>query len=218
MIEVEDETDGLTAHERVYRVLRNRILSGEMAPGDSLTLRGLAEELGVSMTPAREAVRRLVAERALAMTASGRVATPVPDVRTMEQLYHARMLLEVDLAVRALPRIDAAAIARLTALDADMGTAIASGSAAAYVRANNAFHSALYEPAEAPALMALVQSIWLQTAPMMRRIYAHLGTGTLVDYHASALAALAARNPVALAEAIRSDLTQGAALMAGQTG
>jgi DNA-binding GntR family transcriptional regulator len=49
------------AHERVYKALRRRILSGEIKPGDALTLRGVAAELGVSMTPAREAVRRLAA-------------------------------------------------------------------------------------------------------------------------------------------------------------
>ena len=47
-----------------------------MAPGEALTLRGVAGELGVSMTPAREAVRRLAAEGALAMSASGRVSAP----------------------------------------------------------------------------------------------------------------------------------------------
>ena len=88
------QTADISTHERVYRVLRARILSGEMAPGDSVTLRGLAEELGVSMTPAREAVRRLVAERALRMTASGRVAIPAPGARRLEELFRARELLK----------------------------------------------------------------------------------------------------------------------------
>ena len=53
------------AHERVYRALRTRIMHGEMAPGAALTLRGIGKDFDVSMTPAREAVRRLVAEGAL---------------------------------------------------------------------------------------------------------------------------------------------------------
>ena len=48
-------------HDRVYRALRSRIMHGEMAPGQALTLRGIGKEFGVSMTPAREAVRRLAA-------------------------------------------------------------------------------------------------------------------------------------------------------------
>ena len=66
---------GLPAHERVYRSLRARIMHGLIAPGVSMTLRGIAAEFDVSTTPAREAVRRLVAEGALKLSASGRVST-----------------------------------------------------------------------------------------------------------------------------------------------
>ncbi len=52
-----------SAHDRVYRGLRSRIMHGEIAPGQALTLRGVGAEFDVSMTPAREAVRRLVGRR-----------------------------------------------------------------------------------------------------------------------------------------------------------
>lgn len=207
------ENHAATAHERVYRALRARILAGEMAPGAALTLRGIAEDLGVSMTPAREAVRRLVAERALAMGPSGRVTVPVPDARTLDELFAARRLLEPELAVRALPNVDRRLVARLGSLDEAIDAAIAAGDAAAYVRANNAFHATLYARADSPALMALVESVWLQTAPMMRRVYGRLGTAALADYHGAALEALAARDPGALRAAIRQDIDQGAALL-----
>jgi DNA-binding GntR family transcriptional regulator len=207
------ETANLPAHERVYRALRARILSGEMAPGDQVTLRGLAEELGVSMTPVREAVRRLAAERALQMTASGRVAVPAPGARRLEELFRARELLEPELAIRALPNVDKSIISALCAIDAAIDGYLAEGDAAGYVQANNAFHTKLYALADAPALMALVESIWLQTAPVMRRIYGRLGTAALTDYHEATLAALASRDAGALADAIRADVTQGAALL-----
>ena len=52
----------VSTHDKVYRGLRSQIMYGEIAPGAALTLRGIGAEYGVSMTPAREAVRRLVAE------------------------------------------------------------------------------------------------------------------------------------------------------------
>jgi len=204
---------GPPAHERVYRALRARILSGEMAPGDSVTIRGLAEALDVSMTPAREAVRRLVAERALAMTASGRVAVPVPDAGRLDELFRARELLEPELAARALLRADKRLIARMQSLDAEIHRCVTRGDAAGYVRANTAFHSTLYARAQAPAMVALVESVWLQTAPFMRRIYGRLETAALAHYHEAALEALAAGDAEALAEAIRSDIAQGADLL-----
>ncbi|MDT8344457.1 MAG: GntR family transcriptional regulator [Thermohalobaculum sp.] len=201
------------AHEAVYRALRAQILDGALAPGASLTLRGVAEGLGVSMTPAREAVRRLVAERALMMTDTGRVQVPLPDAAALDELFRARSLLEPELALRALPRADKALIADLRALDDRVEDRLAAGDAGGYVRANNAFHAALYARAQAPALMALVESVWLQTSPVMRRVYGRIGTGALVDYHEAALDALAARDAAALASAIRSDVEQGAALV-----
>jgi DNA-binding GntR family transcriptional regulator len=213
MLEKVTETDTLPAHERVYRALRGKILSGEMAPGDSVTLRGLAEDLAVSMTPAREAVRRLVAERALSMTASGRVAIPSPDARRLQELFRARELLEPELAVRALPNTGKATISTLRRIDLAIDRYVAEGDAAGYVQANNAFHTTLYALADAPALMALVESVWLQTAPVMRRVYGRLGTASLTDYHEATLAALADRDAAALADAIRRDVTQGAALL-----
>jgi len=213
MLEKVTQTGTLPAHERVYRALRGKILSGEMAPGDQVTLRGLAEELAVSMTPAREAVRRLVAERALSMTASGRVAIPAPSARRLQELFRARELLEPELAVRALPNTGKATIATLRRIDLAIDQYVAEGNAAGYVQANNAFHTTLYTLADAPALMALVESVWLQTAPVMRRVYGRLGTASLTDYHEATLAALADRDAAALADAIRRDVTQGAALL-----
>ena len=207
-----DETQ--PAHERVYRALRARILSGGMAPGDSLTLRGVAEALEVSMTPAREAVRRLAAERALEMTPSGRILVPTPGPAQLDELFRARALLEPELAIRALPNMDTRLIDALRRCDDALGRHVAAGDVAGYVRANNTFHTTLYARAGAPALMALVESVWLQTAPVMRRVYGRLGTQALTDYHETALVALAARNAEALAQAIRDDVGQGAALVA----
>jgi len=207
------ETADLPAHERVYRTLRARILAGEMVPGESLTLRGLAESLGVSMTPAREAVRRLVAERALEMTASGRISVPAPDMARLAELFRARELLEPELAIRAAPKVTKATIQAMHEIDSAIDHCLAEGDAVGYVRANTDFHATLYALAEAPALMALVESVWLQTAPFMRRIYGRLGTAALTDYHEAALAALAARDVGALAAAIREDVAQGAAML-----
>ncbi|MGR3463117.1 MAG: GntR family transcriptional regulator, partial [Roseovarius sp.] len=74
------------AHDRIYRGLRTRIMHGEIAPGQALTLRGIAAEFGVSMTPAREALRRLAAEGALTLSSSGRVSTPELGNERIEEL------------------------------------------------------------------------------------------------------------------------------------
>lgn len=209
----DDIDNGVPTHERVYRMLRRAILHGAMSPGDALTLRGIAEQLAVSMTPAREAVRRLVAERALEMTASGRILVPRPDADRLDELFKARLLLEPELARRAGIRAGIGLKAKLQRIDAEIDHDLNSGDASAYIRNNTRFHGVLYEAAEAPALLALVESVWLQTAPMMRRVYGRLGTKGLTDYHEAALEALTTRNCDALASAIHADVAQGRDLM-----
>lgn len=206
--------DDIPAHERVYRDLRSRILHGELAPGQAVTLRGLAESLGVSMTPAREAVGRLVAERALEETATGRVRAPVATPEALSELTAARALLEPELAARALPNADSALVAALRRADEAVEAALADGDAAGYVRANTAFHRTLYLAANAPALLALVESVWLQLNPSMRVVTGRAGTAGLADHHAEALAALAARDEAALRAAIAADARQAGGLIA----
>jgi DNA-binding GntR family transcriptional regulator len=203
----------LPAYERVYRALRTRILHGEMVPGQAVTLRGLAADLGVSITPVREAVRRLIAERALEMTPTGRVLCPVLDRGALEALLTARALLEPELAARAIAHADQTLLADLHRLDNALESAIARGEAEAYVRTNTAFHATLHAAARAPALVALVESVWLQLNPSMRVLTGRLGTASLADHHAEAMAALAARDETALRAAIRADVMQAAALL-----
>jgi DNA-binding GntR family transcriptional regulator len=206
------------AHERVYQALRLRILHGALAPGQAVTVRGLAEQLDVSMTPAREAVRRLIAERALAMTPTGRVQAKVPSLADLDALTVARTLLEPELAARALPRADASLVERLKRLDGGVNAALRDGDPAAYVRANTAFHVALYEAAGAPALMALVESIWLQLNPSMRVMAGRAGTADLADQHAAAIAALSDGDEAALRTAIRADVAQSRSTLTGARG
>ena len=88
---------GLPAHERVYRRLRTMVLFGELEPGQAVTIQGLTDQLGVGMTPVREALRRLIAEGALAFQDNRRICVPVLDAAAVEQLGLARAALELSL-------------------------------------------------------------------------------------------------------------------------
>jgi DNA-binding GntR family transcriptional regulator len=200
---------GLTAHERVYRTLRTRVMHGQIAPGQALTLRGIAAEFGVSMTPAREAVRRLVAEGALKLSASGRVSTPELTPERIEELAALRALLEPELASRALPRAHAALIDRMATINAVIDETIARGDASGYVRTNLEFHRTLYLRAQAPAMLAMLETVWLQLGPTMRSLYARLGRRQASELHRKIIAALRAGDEPGLRLAIRADVTQG---------
>lgn len=205
----------LSAHDRVYRSLRTRVMHGELPPGQALTLRGIGRDFGVSMTPAREAVQRLVAEGALTISASGRVSTPELGTDRIEELASIRALLEPELGSRALPRAHPALIDRMEAINAAITDAVGRGDAVTYVRTNLEFHRTLYLRAQSPAMLALVETLWLQLGPTMRALYGRLRRNTPPPHHRMILGALKAGDEPGLRLALRTDVTQGLRHLAG---
>lgn len=202
------------AHDRVYRSLRARIMQGDIAPGHGLTLRGIGKEFGVSMTPAREAARRLAAEGALTMSSSGRISTPELSNERIEELAALRALIEVELASRALPRAHMALIERLQTINAAVSEAVAHRDAVSYIRTNLEFHRTLYLRAQAPAMLAMAETVWLQMGPTMRALYGRLRQTEPPPHHRLIIAALRAGDEPGLRLAVRSDVTQGLRMLA----
>ncbi|EIE52792.1 GntR family transcriptional regulator [Salipiger aestuarii] len=203
-----------SAHDRVYRGLRGQIMLGQIAPGVALTLRGIGKSFDVSMTPAREAVRRLVAEGALSMSSSGRVSTPELSNERIEELAALRALIEVELASRALPRAHMALIDRLQAINGTISEVVANRDAVGYIRANLEFHRTLYLRAQAPAMLAMCETVWLQMGPTMRVLYVRLRRSEAPQFHKLIIAALKAGDEPGLRLAVRSDVTQGLRMLA----
>lgn len=203
------------ANERLYRSLRQQVMHGELAPGQPLTLRGIGKQFGVSMTPAREAVRRLVAEGALTLSSSGRVATWELTPDRIEELAAIRAMLEPEMAARALPRAHFALIERLAAINTQNAEAVARHDAVSYVRTNLEFHRTLYLRAQTPAMLAICETVWLQLGPTMRALYARLRRKEAPPYHRMILAALKAGDEPGLRLAVRTDVTQGLRHLAG---
>ncbi|WP_347266779.1 GntR family transcriptional regulator [Paracoccus sp. (in: a-proteobacteria)] len=197
------------AHERLYRSLRQRIMLGELPPGLPMTLRGIAAEHRVSMTPAREAVRRLVAEGALSLSSSGRISTPELSVERIEELAALRGLIEPELAARALPRAHNALIERMVVINAAIGAAAEGHDAIGYIRTNLEFHRLLYLRAQAPAMLAILETVWLQLGPTMRALYGRVKRNEPPRHHRMILASLRAGDEPGLRLAVRADVTHG---------
>jgi len=206
---------GGAAHDRLYRSLRGRIMYGELAPGAALTLRGIGKDYGVSVTPVREAMRRLVAEGALSLSASGRITTPELTDDRIEELAALRSLLEPELAIRALPRAHLALIDRMETINRAIAEQIAKHDASGYIRTNLEFHRTLYLRAQAPAMLAMVETVWLQMGPTMKALYGRLNRTEVPKNHRLIVAALRAGDEPGLRLAVRADVTQGLRLLAG---
>jgi DNA-binding GntR family transcriptional regulator len=214
---VAPEPEGLLLHASVYNDLRRRFITGQMIPGVSLSTRGLAQALGVSQTPVREALSRLAAEGAVQIRSKRKVGIPPMTPDRFEDLLRCRLLLEPESAVRALPYMTSARLRRLRELDAAIDAALKSGDVDAYMEGNFAFHFTLYRAHPSKTLNQLIETLWLQFGPYMRVVYGRFGTANLVDQHALALEALGQGDEAGLRQAIRGDIADGMGLI-GRSG
>lgn len=201
--------ENLPAHERIYRLIRDKILFGDLAPGQAVTIQGLADETGTSMTPVREAIRRLTAEGALEFQGNRRVSVPVLGRQGFGELAVARLAIESELAEMAAKNMDSKAIDALEVTDDLVNMAIKSGDVRKYMHANHAFHFFLYERANSHVLLPLVKTLWLRYGPLSKIICGRVGTINLIDQHEEAIAALRNGDAAAAGQAIRRDIEQG---------
>lgn len=200
---------GLPAHELVYRQLRELVLFGELAPGQAVTIQGLADRLQAGMMPVREGIRRLTAEGALASQGNRRVQVPALGPGNISELIFARASIEPQLMLRAAQNADDAAIEALVAEDALLDAAIGAGDVGGYLRHNFRFHEMVYDMADAPILRDIALGMWLRFGPSLRVVCGRLGTSNLTDQHKEALSAMRAGDAESAARAIREDVIQG---------
>jgi DNA-binding GntR family transcriptional regulator len=199
----------VTLQEWVYQQLRQAIMTGRFVPGRTLTIRGIAGALEVSPMPVREALRRLVAERALELLGNRRVKVPDMTPARFEELCTARISLETLAAERALPFIDKERLALLRRIDAEIDSAMAAGETELYMTKNQEFHMTMYRAAPSEILVPVIESLWLLFGPFMRLVLSHLDDHYTIDRHVEALAAIERRDPYALRIAIEADIRDG---------
>ena len=95
-----------TVQDHVYRQLKELILNGGIEPGRTVTIQSLADAFGVSAMPVREALHRLVAEKALTVVAGRSVGIPPLNIDRLEDLTRARIEIELELAGSELAEIE----------------------------------------------------------------------------------------------------------------
>lgn len=201
--------DRVIAHEETYKALYYAIITGRFEPGKTLTIRGMAQQLGYSPMPVRESVRRLVALGALEMRNTRRISVAPMTKERFEEIWSARVLLEPEIAARALPHANKSLIRELQRIDAEVGEAMVRGDPDKYCLKNWEFHFTLYRASDCPIILRLIESVWLQFGPFMRMVIGRLGTSLTVDHHVKAIEALKKKDEAALREAIRLDIQDG---------
>jgi DNA-binding GntR family transcriptional regulator len=201
-------------HEAAYERLRRALMDGHFKPGQTFTIRALAEVFGTSPMPVRDALKRLVSERALDLTSNRSVVLPVMTRARFREILQIRLSIEPMITQRAAIRITPETIEAMAADHQQMCRAEAAGQAGRYLAANCRFHFRLYESADAPVMLAVIQSMWLQIGPHLNHIFRlqrrASATARVDHHHNDLLRALRRQDAEAAAKAVWNDLSDAA--------
>ncbi len=155
----------VTLNGLAYEGLKSALLSGRLEPGAVLTLRQLADELGTSMMPVREAVSRLAAENALAVLPNRGIVVPQLDSAAAADIWDLRITLEGDASARAARHATTADIEQMTTLCREVEVAGRASDLHGALERNNAFQFAVYQAARSPVLLRLIEVLRMQSVP-----------------------------------------------------
>jgi DNA-binding GntR family transcriptional regulator len=183
------------ASDRAYAAIRAMIARGELPPGTQLTEAELATACGVSRTPVREALRRLEAEQYVQRSDGARTFVADWSVDDIDEMFALRGMLEGHAAARASARISADALAELTACNARLGAAVATGDVTAFLAENRAFHAGIIAAASSTRLAGMLGRLVEQ--PIVQRTAQRYDRAQLQRSHAEhdeLLAAFARRD------------------------
>ncbi len=206
-----------TLGDQAYEAVREALASGELLPGQRITVRELAALLDIGFTPAREALNRLTSEAYVERAANRGLRVPCLDEDEYRELVAIRLELEPLAAVTALPTLHATQIDALARVQHALLAARGRHDYRTVLAQNREFHFALYRRCGMPTLIAILESLWLRTGPMLRLLHpARTENWKGGANHAAILAALRARDATALAAAIRQDLIDGSEHLCAQ--
>lgn len=154
-----DMSEYLPLRDVVFHTLRSAILKGELAPGERLMEIRLAQKLGVSRTPVREAIRKLELEGLVVMMPRRGAMVAQITVQEMENVLEVRAALE-ELAVRkACENITQEQLHSLKKAVEDFKKSLEKEELSACVEADMAFHETIYEAAQNRRLQQILQNL-----------------------------------------------------------
>ncbi|MCF4006024.1 GntR family transcriptional regulator [Corynebacterium uropygiale] len=152
--------DGMTKAERAYQLLKYRITRNEYAPGHRLVLSTLAESLGSSVVPVREAVRRLEAEGLIDYLPNVGPRVAMVNDNMYTDCMQLIAILEGAATALAAPHLTEEDLARARELNESMRESLAAFDPRAFTTLNRAFHETLFTRCPNTDLVELIENQW----------------------------------------------------------
>ncbi|MCX8996943.1 GntR family transcriptional regulator [Rhizobiaceae bacterium BDR2-2] len=195
--------------ERAYLDLRSALMRGQLRPGERLRLRPMSARFGISATPMREALLRLVSEKALTLDQRGTVVVPSLTLAQLLEIRAIRMDLEGRAAAQAAQLADKAETDALEAIQDQIAVCHRERDFVRAIDLNTQFHLTLCSLGGMPVLYDIVESLWVRCGPIL----SHLYDAGVPDWephpHVLVVKALRERDSEAASAAICCDIENG---------
>lgn len=201
--------------DRVARLLRDRIVAGELDAGARIDVTTIAADLGISRTPVREAILQLeAAGLVIRQPYRGTVVAGV-DAGRLEEVTALRIDLEGRAAALGVPRLTDADVGRMQDIldELDRRHDDADFSRGLFNELNSAFHGVLYEAADSPVLLGLIRSLEQEADRI--RLHFDVRAPLAEEYHRRIIDACRNRDAAAAALATRLHLLESCLAMRG---
>jgi DNA-binding GntR family transcriptional regulator len=205
-----------TVNDRVYDTLRRQLTSGLLQPGQSISIRYLSDLLKISATPAREAIKRLVAEHALVIGPNRTPVVPILTRDDLRDLRDIRLALEGMATERAATQMTLEDLSYLRTLCERMESAIQEKNFDQYLDSNWRFHRNIYRVSSSPYMMSIIENLWMRAGPHVRLTFLEASAlGNSMGHHRQALQSLSRGDGVGARIAIEADIAGAASDIEG---
>ncbi len=194
--------------DQAYQALVEALMKGALRAGDRIRIHALAQKLGTSVTPVRDAVLRLVQDEALVMRNARDIRVPIISPEQYIEIRSVRLELEGLAAEQAALAASAHDIERLKALLLQSEDADKRGDHANDAALNQLFHAELAVIGGAPILLGVLRRLWTRTGPFLSEAYER-SERVIKDQHRAIVDAVKAHNPQLARAAVRKDILDG---------
>ncbi len=166
-----EKAQRLSLTQQVEVSLKNALIVGALKPGARLITKEIADQLGTSITPVREALLRLVSAGALHATPAQAFLVPEVSQQTHREITEIRKQLESMAVSAACSKMSEEKLRQLRLLADTFNEARLGGNVEQALQANRSFRFRLYEYAEMPTLFSLIEQLWVRIGPCFNHLY-----------------------------------------------
>ncbi|WP_051677518.1 GntR family transcriptional regulator [Bradyrhizobium sp. URHD0069] len=200
-----------TISDQIYAQLCLSLASGELAPGERLSIRKVAATLGVSMMPVREAITRLIVDNALEILPNKAVRVPIMTTEIFRELTSVRIHIEGFAAEQAAIHRTDEELDLIKEQEVAFRDAVTSSNPSKIeaLRANKNLHFIIYRASHLPTLLRITEMLWLRVGPIINLDLDSSvvqGAKTALAQHARLVHAIQTRDAATARDALAADL------------